>query len=244
MITISAKPTDRDVELINALASAALPETSPKPQFKWHVTSVSELGIPLVIGLAHTEDGTDYSACLACAYTEGLIRLDGITVDSSSFEAPVSYRMTPMREINILSQIPDLAPARPEPRSQLGAYMDMMDEIFNDTCSDDQELEIPVPKVFDSALAMDEYMSRLAVTLQESILLWMECSGQLAVSMDDDNILAPLLKDSIKRVYMHGAARNALRIELTDGTVKDFLDIPSSIQVEICREVLSIITEL
>ena len=127
-----------------------------------------------------------------------------------------------------------------EPHSQLSACSKLIQEMYNDDPEYDSNM--PVPKVFFSKLDFDTYMSNLSVTLEESILLWMESTGRLSVNMDDEGILVPtILKNNINRVYMHGAARNQVRVELHDGDIREFRNMSAAVQVEICNEILSIL---
>lgn len=240
MLTINQNPTEYDLKLLGAIAKAAAPKELDIDQssIQWHVTMVNltNSSIPIIIGL-NTANNT--TVTLKAAMDNGTVRLDWAVVDSPKLETPAQYQLSPLNEIAVMSAL-DAEPQQEQPRTALATKMDFMKELYSD--DDDYSIDLPVPKVFFTELDMEFYMSKLTKTLEESILLWMECSGRLSVDMDDPDILFQhLLKKDIKRIYMHGTARNQVRVELHDGTAREFSSLNPSIQVEICREILSII---
>ena len=148
--------------------------------------------------------------------------LTGLKFEST--EKPIfEYQITPLNEYYIQSQ---LVPDEHEPQSQLGRRAEVIQDMFEsdiDKCT--------TPKAFLNIFDFDHYWSRLKVTLEESILFWMECNTA-SIKLDDD--------PNIDRVYMFGAARNQVIVDFKDGTTEAFRHLNPSTQVEICYKILSI----
>lgn len=93
----------------------------------------------------------------------------------------------------------------------------------------------------------DYYMAKLQTTLQESILLWMESNATLSVDMSSQDINTDHIPENqfnIKRVYMHGPARNHVMVEFNDNTTVDFMKVNISMQISITEDILSILPEV
>ena len=171
---------------------------------------------------------------------EGFLELVSMTIDGPQLTQQINYKVTPLSEVYILAKLEDKKPEKRQVHSQLGACSNLIQEMYaND---DDYDINKPVPKVFFTKLDLDYYLANLAVTLEESILLWMESTGRLSVNMNDDGINMPkLLEKAVKRVFMFGPARNKVKVEFNNGDQKDFSLMTPSAQLEICSEILSIL---
>jgi hypothetical protein len=171
---------------------------------------------------------------------EGFLELVSMTIDGPQLTQQINYKVTPLSEVYILAKLEDKKPEKRQVHSQLGACSNLIQEMYaND---DDYDINKPVPKVFFTKLDLDYYLANLAVTLEESILLWMESTGRLSVNMNDDGINMPRrLEKTIKRVFMFGPARNKVKVEFNNGDQKDFSLMTPSAQLEICSEILSIL---
>lgn len=177
-------------------------------------------------------------------------RLTDIQVDGAELTKLKSFPVTPINEVYILATLEAHEPTprllnRKEAHSQLSAYSKLVQAMYQD--DPDYDPNLPVPKTFFTKLDFDVYMSNLSVTLQESILLWMESTGRLSVNMNDTDInVQPLAnaKYNIKRIYMSGPARNKITIEFEDNSTTDFGNLTTSLQVELCNEILSILPEV
>ena len=177
-------------------------------------------------------------------------RLTNIQVDGAELTKLESFPVTPINEVYILATLEAHEPTprllnRKEPHSQLSAYSKLVQAMYQD--DPDYDPNLPVPKTFFTKVDFDVYMSNLSVTIQESILLWMESTGRLSVNMDDTDInVQPLAntKYNIKRIYMSGPARNKITIEYNNNATTDFSNLTPSLQVELCNEILSILPEV
>ena len=246
MIKINSKLNNDDIQLLNASVQAALPVglSVNTDDIHWIVTNLSTLDgtrLPIITGLVYNDNHTvKLAICVKGVIDGDDIQLQRLVIDGEALLAPVHFRVTPLTEVTILSNIPETGTRKPEAHSQLSACAKLVRDMYID--DDEYSLDKPVPKVFFSMMDMDYYFSKLAVTLEESILLWMESTGRLSVNMNDEDItVSTILQDSIKRIYMNGAARNKVTLELTNGTTRDFSSINPSVQVELCREILSIL---
>lgn len=246
MIKINSNLTNDDIQLLNASAKAALPEglSVNTDDIHWIVNTLSTLDgtrIPIITGLMYNDDQTvKLAICVKGVIDGDNIQLQRLVIDGENLISPVNFRITPLTEVIILGKIPETGTRKPEAHSQLSACSKLIQDMYID--DDEYSLDKPVPKVFFSMMDMDYYFSKLAVTLEESILLWMESTGRLSVNMNDEDItVSTILQDSIKRIYMSGAARNKVALELTNGTTREFSSINPSVQVELCREILSIL---
>lgn len=245
MIKINSNLTSDDIQLLNASVQAALPDGSmDTSDIHWITSILSTLDgtrIPIITGLMYNDDQTvKLAICVKGVIDGDDIQLQRLVIDGENLISPVNFRVTPLTEVIILGKIPETGTRKPEAHSQLSACSKLVRDMYID--DDEYSLDKPVPKVFFSMMDMDYYFSKLAVTLEESILLWMESTGRLSVNMNDEDItVSPILQDSIKRIYMSGAARNKVALELTNGTTREFSSINPSVQVELCREILSIL---
>lgn len=255
MITIKDRRiTDKDIDILNTAVQKAFEEariTVASPSIKWTVQILDSdnLTIPVITGLMYNGDNTSISHFItvkaSCIANSRDIQLEAVTIDAPGLDSPLNYQLSPLHEMYILAAVESSEEPRQkrEPHSQLSACSKLIQEMYND--DPDYDYNMPVPKVFFSKLDFDTYMSNVSVTLEESILLWMESTGRLSVNMDDEGILVPtVLTNDIKRVYMHGAARNQVRVELQNGDIREFRNMPASAQVEICNEILSILPDI
>ena len=246
MINIkTSKLTPKDTSILDSAVTAALDYAGlkkPSSNIQWHYYILSaddgKTQYPVINANGATSDGLQFSALMETSMDGRNVTLEAVVIDADSLEEPVSYQISPLREVYILSNTQDTPQPR-EPHSQLKAYTELVNEIYSFT--QDDELPTP-PKVFLDKISFDYYMADFSITLQETILLWMESTGNLAVNMDDPAITTPRrLEGSIKRIYMHGPARNKLMVEYLDGTTKLFPLLAPSVQTELCEEILSII---
>lgn len=246
--------TPKDINILNSAVHEALKDAKVDAELdciNWKcqiLTIDNTTKIPVIVGQAsETKDShSNYTITVRASCIDDDIQLESIVIDNPiKLHSPISYQFSPIHELYILEAAEANQPqeTKREPHSQLSACSRLIQELYSD--DPDYDSDMPVPKVFFSKLDFDTYMSNLSVTLQESILLWMESTGQLSVNMDDENISVPtILKNNIKRVYMHGAARNQIKVELLNGITQDFHNMSASIQVEICNEILSILPSL
>lgn len=240
MIKINQNLTQHDIQILNASLKAAMPDIN-SDSIHWHssiIQTANGNAIPVVIGVIYSDDNTPATTvCVKGTIENNTIQLHNLVIDGK-FKS--NFRFTPLNEIGILSAIPEPDDNKPKTHSQLSACSKLIQELYAD--NDEYSIDKPVPKLFFSILDMDYYFSKLAVTMEESILLWMESTGRLSVNMDDDEIsVSKILQDSVKRIFMNSPARNKVSLELTNGSIKDFSQINPSVQVEICREILSIL---
>ena len=240
-------PESRD--LLNATVLVAKPvglEIIPE-SIDWKLHILSELdqstSTPVIQG--SNPDELSFTPKTIAHPENEFLELTGMTIDGPQLPEPVNYRVTPLTETYILAKLEEMHPGKPvrETQSQLSACSKLIQEMYKD--DEDYVINKPVPKVFFSKLDLDFYMSRLAVTLEESILLWMESTGRFSVNMNDQDILVPhLLENYIKRIYMFGPARNKVKVEFhNDDIHKDFSLMTPSVQLELCNEILSILPE-
>lgn len=246
--------TPKDINILNSAVHEALKDAKVNAELVhigWRcqiLTVDNGTKIPVIVGQgSETENNpADYTITVKASCINDDIQLESVVIDNPvKLQNTVNYQFSPIHELYIMATAEANKPqeTKREPHSQLSACSRLVQEIYSD--NPDYDSNMPVPKVFFSKLDFDTYMSNLSVTLQESILLWMESTGQLSVNMDDENISVPtMLKNNIKRIYMHGAARNNIKVELLNGNTQDFHNMSASIQMEICNEILSILPSL
>jgi len=246
--------TPKDINILNSAVHEALKDAKVNAElvhidWKCQILTVDNgTKIPVIVGQgSETENNpADYTITVRASCINDDIQLESVVIDNPiKFQNPINYQFSPIHELYIMATAEANKPQeiKREPHSQLSACSRLVQEIYSD--NPDYDSNMPVPKVFFSKLDFDTYMSNLSVTLQESILLWMESTGQLSVNMDDENISVPtMLKNNIKRIYMHGAARNQIKVELLNGNTQDFHNMSASVQTEICNEILSILPSL
>jgi len=247
--------TPKDIDILNTAVHEAFKEANMDVELhdiRWRcqILTIDNSKIPVIIGQGcNTEENpfwltrNVYTIAVKGSCVDSDIQLESIVIDNpEKLDTPLVYQLSPLHEMYILAAVESSEEPRQkrEPHSQLSACSKLIQEMYND--DPDYDSNMPVPKVFFSKLDFDTYMSNLSVTLEESILLWMESTGRLSVNMDDEDILVPtILKNNIKRVYMHGAARNQVRVELHNGDIHEFRNMSAAVQVEICNEILSIL---
>jgi hypothetical protein len=150
----------------------------------------------------------------------------------------------PMTEMLVLSKLQS-HDTDDRPASQLGNHMRLIQAMYQD--DPDYSIDKPVPNVFFTKMDFDYYMAKLQTTLQESILLWMESNATLSVDMSSQDINTehiPGNQFNVKRVYMHGPARNHVMVEFNDNTTVDFMKVNISMQISITEDILSILPEV
>ncbi len=155
-----------------------------------------------------------------------------------------SLSIYPMTELLVLSKLQS-HDTDDRPTSQLGNHMRLIQAMYQD--DPDYSIDKPVPNVFFTKMDFDYYMAKLQTTLQESILLWMESNATLSVDMSSKDINTnhiPGNQFNVKRVYMHGPARNHVMVEFNDNTTADFMGLNISIQTAITEDILSILPEV
>jgi hypothetical protein len=245
--------TPKDVNILNSAVHEALKDAHTNVELNyisWNIQIITlednNTKIPVIVGQgSETENSpADYTITVKASCINDDIQLESIVIDNPiKLNNPINYQLSPIHELYIMETAEANQPkqeTKRETHNQISACSRLIQEIYSD--NPDYDSNMPVPKVFFSKLDFDTYMSNLSVTLEESILLWMESTGQLSVNMDDENISVPtILKNNIKRVYMHGAARNHIKVELANNTVHDFHNMSASVQTEICNEILSIL---
>ena len=245
--------TSKDIDILNTATKIALEEAKMDVgtlDIHWNckILGIDNMKIPVILGQGYEAKENPFwtthrifTIAVKGTCVESDIQLESIVIDGDSLDKPLNYQLSPIHELYILAAVEaSEEPNKREVHSQLSACSKLIQEIYSDNPEYDPNM--PVPKVFFSKLDFDDYMSNLSVTLEESILLWMESTGRLSVNMDDDGILVPtILKNNIKRVYMHGAARNQVRVELHNGDIREFRNMSPTFQVEICNEILSIL---
>lgn len=251
--------TSKDIDILNTATKIALEEAKMDVgtlviHWRCQILNIDDMKIPVIIGQGYESENNPfwttthtYTIAVKGTCIDSDIQLESIVIDGDSLDKPLNYQLSPIHELYILATVeaseePRLLNKR-EVHSQLSACSKLIQEIYSDDPAYDANM--PVPKVFFSKLDFDAYMSNVSVTLEESILLWMESTGRLSVNMDDEGILVPtILKNNIKRVYMHGAARNQVIIELHNGDINEFRNMSAAVQVEICNEILSILPDI
>lgn len=252
--------TPKDINILNSAVREAFKEANLNVelnniQWRCQILNIDDMKIPVIIGQGCDIEENPfwltrnmYTIAVKGTCVDSDIQLETIVIDNpEKLDKPLTYQLSPLHELYVIAAA---EANEPEPRlqnrevhSQLSACSKLIQEIYSD--DPDYDANMPVPKVFFSKLDFDIYMSNLSVTLEESILLWMESTGQLSVNLDDDGILVPtILKNNIKRVYMHGAARNQVRVEMLNGDIREFRNMSASIQTEICNEILSILPQV
>lgn len=232
------------IDILNATALTALPEGFPidTKDIIWSLDLYTDQNFPVIIG--KYSNNTFLKPRYIIHIPDGTMQLTGMSIDSESLASPINFKVTPLNEITILSKTNQDTDNPRQTHSQLSACSKLIQEIYKDDPDYSVE-ETKTPKVFFSLLELDYYCSNLAVTLEESILLWMETTYRLSVNLDDEGINVPLLLDkNIKRAFMSGPARNKVKIELLNGTQKDFSELTPSVQMELAREILSILPEI
>ena len=243
--------TPKDIDILNSAVNEAFKEAYMDVEvhdihWRCQILNIDNSKIPVIVGQGYSLEENPlnlYTITVKGSCVDSDIQLESIVIDNpEKLDTPLVYQLSPLHEMYILAAVESSEEPRQkrEPHSQLSACSKLIQEMYND--DPDYDSNMPVPKVFFSKLDFDTYMSNLSVTLEESILLWMESTGRLSVNMDDEGILVPtILKNNIKRVYMHGAARNQVRVELNDGDIREFRNMSAAVQVEICNEILSIL---
>lgn len=246
--------TPKDINILNSAVHEAFNEAGMDVElhnihWRCQILTIDDTKIPVIIGQGcNTEENpfwltrNIYTIAVKGSCVDSDIQLESIVIDNpEKLDMPLTYQLSPLHELYVIAAAEANEPEpRKEVHSQLGACSKLIQEIYSDNPEYDPNM--PVPKVFFSKLDFDDYMSNLSVTLEESILLWMESTGRLSVNLDDEGILVPtILKNTIKRVYMHGAARNQVRVELQNGDIREFRNMSAAVQVEICNEILSIL---
>jgi len=250
--------TTKDIDILNSAVHEAFKEANMDVELhdiRWQcqILTIDNSKIPVIVGQGcNTEENpfwltrNVYTIAVKGFCVDSDIQLESIVIDNpEKLDTPLVYQLSPLHEMYILAAVESSEEPKQkrEPHSQLSACSKLIQEMYND--DPDYDSNMPVPKVFFSKLDFDTYMSNVSVTLEESILLWMESTGRLSVNMDDEGILVPtILKNNIKRVYMHGAARNQVRVELHNGDIHEFRNMTASVQVEICNEILSILPQI
>ena len=247
--------TPKDIDILNSAVHEAFKEAYMDVEihdihWRCQILNIDNSKIPVIVGQGYSLEENPfwlsrnlYTIAVKGSCVDSDIQLESIVIDNpEKLDTPLVYQLSPLHEMYILAAVESSEEPRQkrEPHSQLSACSKLIQEMYNDDPEYDSNM--PVPKVFFSKLDFDTYMSNLSVTLEESILLWMESTGRLSVNMDDEGILVPtILKNNIKRVYMHGAARNQVRVELHNGDIHEFKNMSAAVQVEICNEILSIL---
>ena len=247
--------TPKDIDILNSAVHEAFKEAYMDVEihdihWRCQILNIDNSKIPVIVGQGYSLEENPfwlsrnlYTIAVKGSCVDSDIQLESIVIDNpEKLDTPLVYQLSPLHEMYILAAVESSEEPRQkrEPHSQLSACSKLIQEMYND--DPDYDSNMPVPKVFFSKLDFDTYMSNLSVTLEESILLWMESTGRLSVNMDDEGILVPtILKNNIKRVYMHGAARNQVRVELHNGDIHEFKNMSAAVQVEICNEILSIL---
>lgn len=246
--------TPESEALLNATVNSALPVGFPfnidSQNIHWHLSYLLGTSLSILVPVIHgVIDDSDMAPTIAKPKfvihpEDDFLELVTMELDGPRFKTPIVYRMTPLSEVYILSKLEVNNPGNTrEPHSQLSACSKLIQEMYSDIPGYNVE-ESQIPKVFFTKFDLDFYLANLAVTLEESILLWMESTGKLSVNMNDESINMPrLLEKSIKRVFMFGPARNKVKVEFNNGDKKDFSQMTPSAQVEICSEILSILPE-
>ncbi|MBQ2175580.1 MAG: hypothetical protein II453_11135 [Alphaproteobacteria bacterium] len=247
--------TPKDINILNSAVHEVFKEAKVDVelhgiQWRCQILNIDGMKIPVIIGQG-CDNGENpfwttqnmYTIAVKGTCVDSDIQLETIVIDNpEKLDKPLTYQLSPLHELYVIAaaESSEESKQKREPHSQLSACSKLIQEMYSD--DPDYDSNMPVPKVFFSKLDFDAYMSNVSVTLEESILLWMESTGRLSVNLDDDGILVPtILKNNIKRVYMHGAARNQVRVELLNGDIREFRNMTASIQVEICNEILSIL---
>ena len=246
--------TPKDIDILNSAVHEAFKEAYMDVEihdihWRCQILNIDGSKIPVIVGQGYSIEENPlnlYTITVKGSCVDSDIQLESIVIDNpEKLDTPLVYQLSPLHEMYILAAVESSEEPRQkrEPHSQLSACSKLIQEMYND--DPDYDSNMPVPKVFFSKLDFDTYMSNVSVTLEESILLWMESTGRLSVNMDDEGILVPtILKNNIKRVYMHGAARNQVRVELHNGDIHEFRNMSASVQVEICNEILSILPQI
>lgn len=238
--------SDDSIDILNATVITALPDGFPidTKNIDWSLNKTIDKHIPVITG-KRIIDGieTFIKPRYVIHIPDGTIQLTGMHIDSTALASPVNFKVTPLNEVYILGKLESKEPEKRQAQSQLTACSNLIQEMYSDIPGYNVE-ESQIPKVFFTKFDLDYYLANLAVTLEESILLWMESTGRPSVNMNDDGINMPkLVEKSIKRVFMFGPARNKVKVEFHNGDQKDFSLMTPSAQVEICSEILSILPE-
>lgn len=236
--------TPDSLSLLNAAVHSILP---PAINIPANSNITWQLDYPDIFGSLYTPQGNIMVSTKTSPLENYSLQLLSLTIDGQPLPKQFSLSITPLSETQVYQKLDELYPPltqKPEPHSQLSACSQLIQEIYSNN-PDYQTNPDFIPKTFLTKLDLDDYLANLAITLEESILLWMESSGRLSVNLDDQDINMPLLlKKTFKRAFMFGPARNKVMVELIDGTTKPFSYLTPSFQLEICSEILSILPSI
>lgn len=212
--------TKDSLRYLDAILKTALP-ASPEPVDIQSVQWSAEP--PLIHGtVTDPTTGTAFEARITCRQSEH--EPDILIPQTLELDDTIVFPLSPLNEAYVLAALeePDN-----QPRCQAGnKYATLMDS--------------PTLQVFQTTLEMDVQIDNVTRKLEESILLWMERNTQ-SIDMDNAAMLAPRLLRSIKRVYMHGPARNKVMVEYHDGSTQLFREMLEPWRIELCYEILSIV---
>lgn len=190
-----------------------------------------------------SQENGPYSAKLTLDKDDNIQKMTVEHIDDKT-KRIFTLAIYPMTEMLVLSKLQSHDTDN-RPTSQLGNHMRLIQAMYQD--DPDYSVDKPVPNVFFTKMDFDYYMAKLQTTLQESILLWMESNATLSVDMSSQDINTdhiPGKQFNIKRVYMHGPARNHVMVEFNDNTTADFMKLNISMQISITEDILSILPEV
>lgn len=223
-----------DSMFLTALEHHNVANADSIPPMNWYLTDNRPQG--------STDDGS-YKAHVQLDQDDNIKKMTVEAKDNNP-KNTFTFDIYPMTEMLVLSKLQS-HDTDDRPTSQLGNHMRLIQAMYQD--DPDYSVDKPVPNVFFTKMDFDYYMAKLQTTLQESILLWMETNATLSVDMSSQDINTdhiPGKQFNIKRVYMHGPARNHVMVEFNDNTTVDFMKLNISMQTAITEDILSILPEV
>lgn len=250
---VDNKPTLGALNILNAAVRTAFTENNitlgDDDNIDWDVSfmDVSDdddncFSVPVINAKVTKDDGTHRMDIQAVGTWDGkrnVLELQKLNLYGGELNSLIKFEVTPMNEMYIMNDMSEATGIPIDETSELDEpvikddYYDMWDDV---------DLE-EFPDIFYSKLALDMYMRQMAEPLENSIIYWMNTNNIPEVAMDSENIKAPkLLTQSIKRVFLD-MDNDRVMLELTNGIIEEYRRLVSSIKIEICNEILSIVHE-
>lgn len=212
--------TKDGLRYLDAILKTALPAPSEPVDIQAVQWSAEP---PLIRGtVTDPTTGTPFEVRITCRQPEH--EPDVLIPQTLELDDTVVFPLSPLNEAYVLAALEE---PEEQPRCQAGnRYASLLDS---------QMLQ-----VFQTTLELDVEIDDATRKLEESILLWME-KRTASIDMDSAKLLAPRLLRNVKRVYMHGPARNKVMVEYHDGSTQLFREMFQPWRIELCYEILSII---
>ena len=177
--------TTKDINILNSAVHEVFKEAKVDVelhgiQWRCQILNIDNTKIPVIFGYGYESDNNPfhihkpYTIAVKGTCVDSDIQLESIVIDNpEKLDKPLNYQLSPIHELYILAAVEaSEEPNKREVHSQLSACSKLIQEIYSDNPEYDPNML--VPKVFFSKLDFDDYMSNVSVTLEESILLWMD----------------------------------------------------------------------